>query len=234
MSLPSVRAQQSFVGFSTLVLAAIAVSLAQPSSLSAQVVPSIEGARVVLKGVPPGSEAVIASVERRWIGYGEGIERSIDRVPDDDGDGAVVLTRPRDIGIDSIWFAWVAQTDEALLFAPSGGSLKALEAPLPTIGFGPDGGTPTAHLQNCREVELLLLRKSGSISRGIAADGGNLDLDLVYDGSISIDLGSLGPLSEGDEPPGPIASGDRLVGIDLRSLAYFLVEVPEALPGGGL
>lgn len=184
--------------------------------------------QVEASGVTAGGEVAWLTVWRELDERSRTRVTLLDRTTsDEDGDGRVTLEVERPIPPLSVWVAVDVTTGQAAIVSPEGIPLR----------WAPDGSVRRTgpHIEVAlKRPELLLVRPGLGAFRARVADGARDDAGARGDARVTLTPSAFRRAVPKSVPPGPpdeiplpqrFASGDVLVGVDMRTLEVVLAEV---------
>ena len=213
--------------------AALALGLSLLSVTAAQAEPfrlSVAGEDVVAAGATAKGQVVIFGVTRE-VAPDDVVEvnRKMDVLTDDDGDGRVALPLGRAVPLRSAWLAVDLASGSFEAAAPEGFRLKKVNFRGKGIGRRPDGRDSVV---DARAVAELLVVRPGTGSDAGAwhlylGDGGPGDEDGTPDGRLEAALDRMEPLAGSPPPPAKFQKDDVVLVLDPDQLEMTLVQMPQ-------
>jgi len=188
----------------------------------AQVKVEFKPTQVVANSITPGGDAVFFAVARERVELGVSVRRWSRVAADDDRDGQVVLDLGGSVPIASVWAVLDLATGQCSIVSPPdypyGGS-----NPFPGGALQRGGGGRVIGLQLAAEsLDILVVRPGVGAWRRGANDARP---GRTPAGLLAVPVERLQPLGAAPEGPGPLATGDILIGVDPLFLRPFLERV---------
>ncbi len=214
--------------FASLLLAAGIGSALLASAASAQTAPAplslgFEGQAATVSGATPGGEVIFWSVFReRLARVSSRVGKLADRTAADAA-GAARFDLGRDVPALSVWAAVDLASGRLALASPSGFQWTPIDATRRRIDM------VLGRLAVDRHALAILIVRPGSGSWQLDVfDGGPLDEDGAYDGSLRASLAAFLPDAKSGSAPPRFAKGDVIVAVDPDDLAAFAATVGDA------
>jgi hypothetical protein len=185
------------------------------------------GENVVATGATAKGQVVFFGVTRE-VAPDDVVEvnRKVDVLTDDDGDGHVSFPFGRAIPPRSAWVAVDMASGSFEAAAPEGFRLKKVNFRGKGIGRRPDNRDSVVDARAL--AELLVVRPGVGAWHLYLGDGGPSDEDGTPDGRLEAALDRMEPLAGSPPPPATFQKDDVILVLDPDQLEMTLVKMPSA------
>jgi hypothetical protein len=211
---------------------ALALGLSLLSATAARAEPlrlAVAGEDVVATGATAKGRVVFFGVTRE-VAPDDVVEvnRKVDVLTDDDGDGRVALPLGRAVPLRSAWVAVDLASGAFEAAAPEGFRLKKVNFRGKGVGRRADGRDSVVDARALAEI--LVVRPGAGPEAGAwhlyLGDGGPSDEDGTPDGRLEAALDRMEPLAGSPPPPTTFQKDDVVLVLDPDQLEITLVKMP--------
>lgn len=211
-------------------LSALALGLSLVFATAAGAEPfrlTVEGEAVVATGATAKGQVVFFGITRE-VAPDDVVEvnRKVDVLTDEDGDGRVAFPQGRAVPLRSAWVAVDLTSGDVEAAAPEGFRLKKVNFRGRGAGKRPDGRGSVVDARGI--AELLVVRPGVGAWTLYLGDGGPGDEDGTPNGQLEAALDRMEPLAGSPPPPQTFQKDDVVVLLDPDQLEMTLIKLPAA------
>ena len=180
---------------------------------------------LVVSGLTPGGEVVVAGAGRYRSAWQIEHLRVLEVRVDDDGDGSVTVELDQAIPLQSVWWAVDATTGDLAVATREGYTADRREAPAGALARG-DRGEALLVVHGWPAANALVVRPGAGVWTVRAGDGALNDSDGAPNGVIQIPVAAFRPRAGTAAPDlDELLPGDVLVVVSPRRLAFYATRV---------
>lgn len=173
---------------------------------------SISGSTIVVSGAAPGSEVLVFAAYQENIGYMPALGTYQKFITDDDHDGVVTADFGKPVPHRSVWIAVDTRNGDYAVAAPAGYRLQLHDLPVNAVTKSKTGDDALS--LSLGSAEILVLRPSGGVWRGVVDRGGTSDEHDVDDKKLLVSASHLKALRRKENGPQTLLPSDRIIAIN--------------------